>query len=330
MQLGTERKGWRAEASAGNGSNRYVHDAFRPDYYAGYIPKQNTFVVLDHHLYRCFTDEDRNQSGDQHAQHLTGDFGTTFAGYSDMAHGSIIVGEFSACLDDKSFGNTHDDDERNRHRRVFLRAQLDLYDKYCAGFFFWTLKKGEGWDANWSAKNATQAEILPAWVGGKRYQGNGEDRKGELIKQAYGGWPARGGMCTLARPAADSRDPSLRSTDSHVDFWNKQGGDYEHDRFAAGLEQGWNDAQIFFNFKAGPSEATAQMGFVHEWMLRRRVEHVQARGDSGFVWEFGVWWWRSWRGGADPGAGPTTQNTASSRESSWPLRRVSPSDRAGA
>jgi glucan 1,3-beta-glucosidase len=79
----------------------------------------------------------------------------------------MIIGEFSASLDPHSFPPNCDDTEKDRHRRVFLRAQLDLYEEFCAGWFFWTLKKGNGWDAGWSAKDSMTAEILPRWVGGK-------------------------------------------------------------------------------------------------------------------------------------------------------------------
>jgi glucan 1,3-beta-glucosidase len=108
--------------------------------------------------------------------------------FSNKAHGSIVVAEFSAALNPSSMPKGCDSGEQDRQRRVFLRAQLDLFERTCAGWFFWTLKKGDGWDAGWSAKDAARAEILPGWVGGKvRKSGDGgRGRKHEVLKAAYG------------------------------------------------------------------------------------------------------------------------------------------------
>ena len=42
-----------------------------------------------------------------------------------------------------------------------------VWDKHTSGYFFWTLKKDEGWDAGWNFKNACQAEIIPAYLGSR-------------------------------------------------------------------------------------------------------------------------------------------------------------------
>lgn len=64
----------------------------------------------------------------------------------------------------------------------------------------------------------------------------------------------------------------------------------EHDRFQAGLDQGWEDAVMFINTQ-GPSgsgqRSTSRMGFVHEWCKRRLQEHAASRGSGEYLWEYG-------------------------------------------
>lgn len=63
------------------------------------------------------------------------------------------------------------DGEKDAQRRAFVHAQLEIFESHAAGYWFWTYKKGEGWDAGWSATNASQAEILPGWVGSRQFKG---------------------------------------------------------------------------------------------------------------------------------------------------------------
>lgn len=64
----------------------------------------------------------------------------------------------------------------------------------------------------------------------------------------------------------------------------------EHDRFQAGLQQGWTDALMFINTQGPPGSgqrATSKMGFVHEWCKRRLQEHEKQRGGGEWLWEYG-------------------------------------------
>ncbi|KAG7531295.1 hypothetical protein FFLO_04473 [Filobasidium floriforme] len=222
------------------------------------------FVVVDHHLYRCFTAEDRGLSGDQHAQVLSQQFRHTFESWSKNAGRSLIVGEFSAALDPHSFPQGCNDTEKDRQRREFLRAQLNLYEEFCAGWYFWTLKKGNGWDAGWSAKDASTAEILPGWVGGK-------------VKRQNAGH--------------GDRQPRLQHAfDSHAGYWSTQPGPKEHDRFWEGINRGWDDAVMFMDHRFGPQRATSVIGFDGPWIRRRTTEHLQRRGQGPCVWEFEHGW----------------------------------------
>ena len=147
----------------------YVHDAWDTQHYARWVGGRTDFVVLDHHLYRCFTAEDNAITGEQHAEKLRRDFAPNFQGQCNDAKGNMVLGEWSGGLDDGSKGMP--DSERDRNKREFVKAQLELYERCTGGYWFWTLKKGDGWDAGWSAKDAATAEILPKWVGSRSFNG---------------------------------------------------------------------------------------------------------------------------------------------------------------
>lgn len=169
--------------------SRYIHDAFDPWSYAPLVGKQGSFVALDHHLYRCFTKEDGMKSGFEHAQNL----GIDMAALSNTCNGSMVIGEWSAALHagDRPENNT------DEQRRAFCRAQLDMFERFTAGWFFWAYKvhrwlydqnRHEDWDSGWSAQSACQADVMPQWAGFKvrnnRVQGDGD--KGQRLRAALG------------------------------------------------------------------------------------------------------------------------------------------------
>lgn len=161
----------------------YVHDAWDTAWYAQWVGKRDDFVVVDHHLYRCFTEKDNKMNGDQHAQDLRSGFGGTFANQSEQAKGNLVVAEWSASLSPTSIGHLPAG-EQDRHRREFVKAQLELYEKCTGGWWFWTLKLAEPWNAGWSAKNAAQAEILPKWVGDMQRGTPSQQAKEQTLKKA--------------------------------------------------------------------------------------------------------------------------------------------------
>lgn len=238
----------------------YISDCWDTHSYAKFIESRKDFVVLDHHLYRCYTSGDQQQSGEQLAatlppKALCDGFATT--------KGNLVVAEFSAALNPSSLRSS-DPGEQDRQRRVFAQAELRCFQAITAGFWFWTIKK-DGWDAGWSLKNTVQAEIMPKYHGTRRDQGrsNNTERESQEAKLA------------LAQ---------------HEDYWGRQGGmGYEHWRFERGFMQGWDDAFLFFSFKPNvPTETcVSELGFVGEWLKRRRMEHVSDNGDSPNIWEYG-------------------------------------------
>lgn len=238
----------------------YISDAWDAAWYSKLVGARPDFVVLDHHLYRCFTPGDAAQSGGEHAAALRNS--SPLPPLSAAARGNLIVGEWSAGLNPSSL-RSNEPGEQDRQRRVWVRAQLDAYEAACAGWFFWTWKKGTGWDAGWSAKDATTAEILPRWVGGRR--------KAEIrnIPSAVG-WKQQALNGAL---------------NQHKNYWSSRGTYNEFWRFEDGYSTGWDDAIMFLTFNDN-HPAVSELGFRGEWLKRRVAQHVQARGGSGNVWEF--------------------------------------------
>lgn len=245
----------------------YIHDAWNTSQYASLVHSRpdSDFVVLDHHLYRCFTPHDQSLSGEQHASSLPRD---EFMHYSDATRGNFVVAEFSAALNPRSMGNS-DAGEQDRQRRVFARGEVEMFERSCGGWWWWTYKKEGGWDAGWSIRDAVRAEIMPSRVG-MRTKGKGGC--GNNVKQRN----------ALASHALEQ----------HARYWETHKGTYEHWRFEVGFKQGWDDAFLFFQFAQdapGVERPASELGFVGQWLRRRTVEHVLDYGGSKNVWEFGAY-----------------------------------------
>ena len=170
-------------------TTRYIHDAFAPWEYAPLVGKQRTFVVLDHHLYRCFTKEDHGRSGEEHARNLNIDMDAL----SKTCNGSLVIGEWSAGLN----AELRPENRSDHQKRAFCRAQLDIFERFTAGWYFWTYKvhrwdyqgnRHEDNDSCWSAVAACEADIMPKWAGFKvkntRVQGDGG--QGDRLQAALG------------------------------------------------------------------------------------------------------------------------------------------------
>jgi glucan 1,3-beta-glucosidase len=167
-------EGWYKEATQAlraidPGLPLILGDCWWTDHYAEYIAKAGqSALVLDHHLYRCFTSEDGRTPAVAHAQAL-GDANsgapTMLRGAADKladAGGALIVGEWSGALNPGSVpgGGDHVDE-----RRAFVQAELDLFERVCAGWYFWTYKKEGGRDLGWCWRDAVEAGVFPTPVG---------------------------------------------------------------------------------------------------------------------------------------------------------------------
>lgn len=233
----------------------YIADAWHPERYCKWTGDRADFTIVDMHIYRCFTEEDHKKYGDQHAAEIRDTTAKQFREYSKQSRGNMIVGEFSAALGRQPPGANAG--EMDRQCRVFAQAELAVFEETCGGWFFWTLKKQQGWDAGWSLMNATQAEIMPAYVGKRKTWVPDDARRDQEKTKAY---------------------------TNHVNYWKGKMAKEEHWRFEMGFLQGWNDGKLFMNFPGNTSRS--EIGYMTEWTRRRVAEHVAAKGGGDLVWEF--------------------------------------------
>jgi glucan 1,3-beta-glucosidase len=166
----------------------FIDDARDPNWYSQLVGKQDDFVVMDRHIYRCFTPHDKQLSGEQHAAAIRGQARAELKKLHVNAHGNVIIGEWSAGLNPEGMPHGADAGEQDRQRRVFVQAQREVFNENCPGYFFWTYKKERGWDAGWSSRDASTAAILPEWVGGPRgpFDRVDDEERESLLKKATG------------------------------------------------------------------------------------------------------------------------------------------------
>ncbi|KAI0667210.1 glycoside hydrolase [Trametes maxima] len=227
----------------------YISDSWQTDDYAGFIKASGTpFIALDHHLYRCFTEDDIATPAAEHARRLrNGDDNTPqmfarVAGQLEGAGGALVVGEWSAALNPGSLHGASDERQEKRH---FVEAQLQLYEQHCAGWFFWTYKKEHPGDTGWSFREAVDAGVFPSEFRRRVARSSLHDEESDVRRDL-------------------EREKALNE---HSGYWAQYPGDYEHWRFADGFTKGWDDAY------AGP------------WTKRRTHEHTVEKGHTS-VWEF--------------------------------------------
>lgn len=174
----------------------YISDGWSTKEFVDFVAARPDFVVVDHHLYRCFNGEDHRLSGDEHAHALDSD-APGLSALTNACRKNFIVGEFSAALNPASL-RSNEAGEQDRQRRVFAQAQIKLFDRFASGWYFWTYRKDK-WDAGWSLKDATTAAIMPGFVGTKKKAG------GKLV-------PDESARLNAKDHAFGGTSPSLRSS----------------------------------------------------------------------------------------------------------------------
>ncbi|KAJ7886014.1 glycoside hydrolase superfamily [Mycena leptocephala] len=240
----------------------YVGDCWKTEEYAEYIKStpHPSLLVLDHHLYRCFTSSDISTPASAHARALTDENAHTprmFARVAEMldsAGAGFVVGEWSGALNPGSLTGSPDENKN------YVAAQLRLYEAHCSGNFFWTYKKtGRHPDLGWCLRDAVEGGIFPSRVGlfaSKSTEGDNERQ-------------------TIARD--NLKDKALGE---HTAYWSKYPGKYKHARFAEGFTLGWDDAYTFFTASSHLNGVVSELGFVGGRAKTKTDDH----GSS--FWEF--------------------------------------------
>ena len=132
-----------------------IHDGFRPDQWNGFLPPADFGnVVLDTHIYQCYTDADHKKNVSEHI--VAAAERKNHLDTMEKQGLPIIVGEWSGALAGESFGGLSPF-EQEMGKRGYQAAQLTSYDRK-RGWFFWSYK---GRYADWSFRESVEHGWLP-------------------------------------------------------------------------------------------------------------------------------------------------------------------------
>ncbi|CAL9736100.1 hypothetical protein MOSE0_J01882 [Monosporozyma servazzii] len=187
-----------------------ISDGWWPQQWADWLAQKkfDTFVVVDSHVYRCFSEEDKSQSADQIIQNLPK--GVNFP--SNKA--DFVVGEFSCVLDGKTWSKTNGD--RQGWVKKYGNEQIKLFNKLSSwGWFFWTLQFQWGDGGEWGFIPQVNNGAIP--VRSKRAANIDKAKINAIIRE-------------------------------HIKYWNGKGDKFEHERFEAGIKQAAADIEEFDKF----------------------------------------------------------------------------------
>ncbi|KIM35755.1 glycoside hydrolase family 5 protein [Hebeloma cylindrosporum] len=243
----------------------YMGECWRTEAYADFLSRHHEhsknwpLTVLDHHLYRCFTYSDIVTSAEEHTKALTDLTASTPQMLASVAEkigragGGIVIGEWSGALNPGSLSG------KPNEQKEFINAQLQLFEKYCAGWFFWTYKKQHQGDTGWSFRDAVEAGVFPNFVGIKRRDVEVIDLNSLLEAREEARWDAW--VC-------------------YVQYWAQIPGKYDHARFTYGFRAGWDDGYAFL-LSTPPGSMTAnEIGFKGAWARGCTSDHGRS------YWEF--------------------------------------------
>ncbi|KAF5361892.1 hypothetical protein D9756_002033 [Leucocoprinus leucothites] len=256
----------------------YIGECWRVDSYADWLVKSGGagasgtgLTVLDHHLYRCFTSSDISTSAQVHARALDPDSegqGTPqhFSSVSEKlgqvpgGGSGLVIGEWSGALNPGSLqSSTSGGWEETKQ---YIDAQLRLYDKTCAGYFFWTFKKQHPGDKGWSLRDAVGAGTFP-------------DRIGLRLTTSSGEISIEPDEVAKAKSATKGA-----ASESHRKWWSQFPGKYEHGKFDDGFDKGWDEALRFLTFDLNGRDSLSELGFTRAWARRQTKDH------RGNYWEY--------------------------------------------
>lgn len=185
-----------------------ISDGWWPDQWANWLLEQNLteIVVIDTHVYRCFSNEDKAKN----VETIISELPKTVNFPKDKA--DFLVGEFSCVLDQSSWDRTANKD-RDQLVKKMGNAQVSRFQQVSSfGWFFWTLKFQYGDGGEW----------------------------GFIPMVNHGAIPKR------SRRAADiNPDEVNKIITEHKNFWNGKGPYFEHWRYEDGIRLAVNDIKAF-------------------------------------------------------------------------------------
>ena len=148
-------------------------------------------------------------------------------------------------------------------------AQLQLYERCCAGWFFWTYKKETRGDTGWSFRDAVDAGVFPAGFRRALVRRPAEhdpvrdERREQAKDRALGADLIV--FCGSGGARGVYRTSLTLEIGEHTRYWEQYPGHYEHWRFSDGFTQGWNDAVSFAALAPASHPFMEEIGFKGPW-----------------------------------------------------------------
>ncbi|KAK0322070.1 Glucan 1,3-beta-glucosidase 3 [Friedmanniomyces endolithicus] len=228
---------------------------------------QSNPVVIDTHLYWCFSDEDKRKSPLQIAQEVGGKLSSLDGkDGSVIDHGAAqaVVGEYSCVLGEESWakgGGASKDDLV----RQFGNAESSHFQQRAGGSFFWTYRMDWMEGGEWGFKQMTNSQaIVPP----------------QSLTLSAGDVQQR-----IQHAQSQQQQRKQETVGAHTHYWDtSHPGQYEHWRFEQGWDVGFQDAIIFFGMRSqGGVDGGDKIGMMDLWCLKRLRESGQG---GKLVWEF--------------------------------------------
>ncbi|ODV59602.1 glycoside hydrolase family 5 protein [Ascoidea rubescens DSM 1968] len=206
-------------------------------------------LVIDSHVYRCFSEDDKSKNPDQIISELDE---TVFNPKTLEGQADILVGEYSCVLDSSSWEKFNGN--RDEKVKEYGQALSFLFNQRTSGFYFWTYKFQYGDGGEWGFPKMVKDGAIPQ-------------------RQSY----------TQRIPDENEFNTILNSSfNDHSNYWNSQNPNeaWEHDRYKEGFITGWNDSVEFSKFDG------SKIGRINAIKTARKNEHIYARGSSDKIWEW--------------------------------------------
>jgi aryl-phospho-beta-D-glucosidase BglC (GH1 family) len=212
---------------------------------------QSMGVIIDTHVYKCFSDDDKNKP----PEHLVNDVDNAVM---DAPEVDILVGEFSCVLDGQSWDKHHNQTSREDVVRWYGQKEMaHFFYRTRAGCYFWTYKFLHGRGGEWDFREMTDKGAIP----NVKVQHN---RDHDFFTQEF------------QRRFHDK-------VGQHAGYWQSvdPNRDWEVWRFQEGFTQGWNDSAAFDAFD------NSEIGRLAAWIKSRENQHIKERGYSDLAWTYG-------------------------------------------
>lgn len=230
-----------------------ISDGWWPDQWVKFLEEKTnkkigaSGVVIDHHVYRCFSENDRSKTPDAIINELNG---SVLSGLS--AEADFIIGEYSCVLDTNTWKKCNV--KREDKVQEFGQRQSQIFkERAKTGYYFWTFKFEHGDGGEWGFKPMIERSCIPSRP------------------------------VSIQTPLQNDYENIFNEHyRNHQTYWQSQNPQesYEFWRYREGFVTAWADAVAFARFD------NSRIGRVVAWKQARLEEHIRARGDSKFIWQW--------------------------------------------